>query len=222
MTDDYRDWDAAYLLGSLSPAGRREYEAHLEECPDCSASVAELAVLPGLLSRVSASDVEPDVEQARVPATILPRLVAATRRRRRARSLLTGFVAAAAAAAVAATLVIPHLIPADPGQRVAEVTLSQIVASPLHADIRLVEHEWGTSIDMNCRYAASANGYGGETAYGMYVTDAAGNATQLATWTAKPGYTVAPSGTTSLALADIRSVDVRALDSGEVLLEGTP
>ena len=125
-------------------------------------------------------------------------------------------------AAVAATLVVPQLIPENPGQEVAEVTLSQVVQSPLRADIRLVEHEWGTSIDMTCRYAASANGYGRETAYGMYVTDAAGNATQLSTWTAKPGSTVEPSGTTSLALADIRLVDVRALESGEVLLEGAP
>lgn len=221
MTDAYRDWDAAYLLGSLSPAERREYEAHLEECPDCSASVAELAGLPGLLSRVPAGDVEAEVEQAPVPPTIMPRLVVAVRRRRRVRRIVTGFAAAAAAAAVAVALVLPGIVPADRG-RVAEITLSKVVASPLHADIRLVEHEWGTSIDMSCRYAAGANDYGGEHAYGMYVTDASGNATQLATWTAKPGRTVEPSGTTSLALAEIRLVDVRSLDSGEVLLEGAP
>lgn len=222
MTDDYRDWDAAYLLGSLSPTERREYEEHLEGCPDCAASVAELAGLPGLLSRVSAHDVEPDVARTPMPATILPRLVAATRRRRRVRAVVTGFVVAAAAAAVAVALVIPQLGQGDEGQRVAEVTLGQVAASPLSADIRLVEHEWGTSIEMSCRYAAGVSDYGGETAYGMYVTDASGNTTQLATWTAKPGHTVEPSGTTSLALADIRSVDVRSLDSGEVLLAGAP
>lgn len=220
--DPYREWDAAYLLGSLSPSDRHEYEEHLEECPDCSASIAELAVLPGLLSRVPANDVDVAVEQAPVPATLLPRLVAAVRRRHRIRTMVTSFAAAAAVIAVALVLVIPHLIPANPEQRVAEVTLSQVVASPLHADIRLVEHQWGTSIDMKCSYAASPNGYGGESTYAMYVTDAAGNSTQLATWTAKPGRTVEPSATTSLALAEIRSVDVRALDSGQVLLSGAP
>ncbi len=33
----YADWDAAYVLGSLSPAERREFETHLEGCERCRA-----------------------------------------------------------------------------------------------------------------------------------------------------------------------------------------
>ncbi|WP_110589603.1 zf-HC2 domain-containing protein [Microbacterium suaedae] len=46
------EWDAAYVLGALSPADRARFEEHLEECGPCRASLTELAPLPGLLSRV--------------------------------------------------------------------------------------------------------------------------------------------------------------------------
>ena len=54
MTRDhaaYTQWDASYVLGALTPSDRSEYEAHLEECDRCRASLAELASMPGLLSR---------------------------------------------------------------------------------------------------------------------------------------------------------------------------
>ena len=56
----------------------------------------------------------------------------------------------------------------------------------------------------------------------MYVTDAAGKATQIATWTASPGQNTEPAGTTSLTSDQIASVDVRAVSTGTVLLRGSP
>lgn len=218
MTDDaYRDWDAAYLFGSLSPSERREFESHLAGCRDCSAAVAELAALPGLLSRVPAAEVD-QIEEP--PAELLPRLVTAARRHRlRIRALTGGLVVAAAAAAVVATLLVPRLLSFEAGEHSARLTLSQVVPSTLKAEVHLVGHDWGTSIDMNCQYA---DGYGTAAAYALYVTDTSGHQTQLATWTARPGRTVEPSGTTSLALDEIRSVDVRSVESGAILLAGSP
>ena len=37
--DPYAMWDAAYVLGSLSSAERREYEAHLVTCRQCRSLV---------------------------------------------------------------------------------------------------------------------------------------------------------------------------------------
>ena len=51
--DEYATWDAPYVLGALDQEQRLAYEAHLAGCADCSAAVAELSGLPGLLSRVS-------------------------------------------------------------------------------------------------------------------------------------------------------------------------
>lgn len=50
--DSYREWDAAYVLGSLSSAERHEYERHLGHCAECRRAVTEIASLPGLLGAV--------------------------------------------------------------------------------------------------------------------------------------------------------------------------
>ncbi|WP_432457252.1 anti-sigma factor family protein [Cellulomonas iranensis] len=50
--DPYREWDAAYVLGALAPAERRDFETHLAGCAQCRAAVGELAGVPGLLAMV--------------------------------------------------------------------------------------------------------------------------------------------------------------------------
>lgn len=54
----YADWDAAYVLGSLSSPERQEFERHLHGCQRCTDAVADLAGLPGLLGRVDPADVD--------------------------------------------------------------------------------------------------------------------------------------------------------------------
>ena len=50
--DEYTMWDAAYVLGSLSSAERREFEAHMTDCPLCGSAVGELSGMPALLSQL--------------------------------------------------------------------------------------------------------------------------------------------------------------------------
>ena len=52
-TDEFAFYDAPYVLGALSPTDRREFEDHLTVCAACAGAVAQLAGLPGLMSRVS-------------------------------------------------------------------------------------------------------------------------------------------------------------------------
>ena len=49
-TDAYRGWAAVYVLGSLNPHERRQFEKHIIECSNCAAAVSELAALQDLLS----------------------------------------------------------------------------------------------------------------------------------------------------------------------------
>ena len=93
--------DAAYVLGSLSPTDRLEFERHLPGCERCRRSVAELAGLPGLLGRVPREQVESPLPFEPPPATLLPALVAAVRREQRRKTVLVVLGAAAAVAAVA-------------------------------------------------------------------------------------------------------------------------
>src|SRR4030095_16130436 len=56
IPDKFAQWDAAYVLGALSPAERREFEEHMSSCAGCQAAVSELAALPGLLAQISPAD----------------------------------------------------------------------------------------------------------------------------------------------------------------------
>ncbi|SMC93125.1 anti-sigma factor family protein [Lentzea albidocapillata] len=78
--DPFREWDGAYVLGSLSAADRLAYEQHLAQCASCEREVCGLAGVTGLLSRVpEAWAVLGDGPE--VPTAVLPRLVRTVRRR---------------------------------------------------------------------------------------------------------------------------------------------
>lgn len=82
MTCPFREWDVAYVLGSLSRGDRQVYERHLAVCQPCEHEVGRLAGTAGLLSHVPAEwAVESLTTAPAVPATVLPRLVRTVRRR---------------------------------------------------------------------------------------------------------------------------------------------
>lgn len=54
--DDIHEWDAAYVLGSLSATDRALFESHLEGCDACTRSLADLAGLPGVLRMLPVED----------------------------------------------------------------------------------------------------------------------------------------------------------------------
>src|SRR5271154_7455994 len=75
---EYSTWDAAYVLGSLSPADRREFEGHLSVCPFCSQAVAELSGMPALLSKLDSDTVASINDQTAEPPmapNLLPSLM---------------------------------------------------------------------------------------------------------------------------------------------------
>jgi anti-sigma factor RsiW len=103
-TDPFREWDVAYVLGSLSPADRLSYEQHLAQCPSCEREVCQLAGMAGILAGVPKDwAVESLVPAPDVPATVLPRLARAARASRR-RVLVITAAAIVAAAVIGAVL----------------------------------------------------------------------------------------------------------------------
>lgn len=100
--DPFREWDGAYVLGSLSTADRLAYEQHLAQCASCEREVCGLAGVTGLLSRVpEAWAVQSLGTDPEVPAAVLPRLVRTVRRRHLVVAAATVLVAAVTGAVLA-------------------------------------------------------------------------------------------------------------------------
>jgi len=66
----HHDTVAAYLLGALAAADRREFEAHLADCPSCREDVGELRVVSDALLLAAAPTQPPDELRDRLMETV--------------------------------------------------------------------------------------------------------------------------------------------------------
>jgi len=224
-TDDFTSYDAAYVLGALSPADRRDFEIHLKGCPACAGSVSELAGLPGLMSRVSLDQLTEEAEP--LPETLLPSLARAVRQQRRRRLLTVGASASAAACLIAVGTVAvtgsdsptraPVTSATSPPSGSANLAFRAVVPSPVTASARLVDVAWGTRIDLTCAYRSSGLYPAKEIPYAMVVIDHSGIAEQVAAWKALPNRELTVMGASSRARRDIAAVEIRTL-SGRTIL----
>ncbi len=225
---EYATWDAAYVLGSLSPADRREFEAHLSGCPSCSQAVAELSGMPALLSKLDSDTVASinDGDHAiEAPPNLLPSLLSAVHQRRRRSRVMTWSASAAAAAVLAIGVFVGvagltgHSPTSAPPQAssVSALPMAQVGTKALASTVSLSSQHWGTFIDLQCVCLAPV--YAHHDRLAMVVVNRDGTHTQLATWIAEPGHTATPAGSISTPADQIASVQVVSADNGKVLLE---
>jgi hypothetical protein len=219
-------WDGAYVLGSLSPAERREFEAHLDGCLTCSRAVRDLAGLPGLLGRIG-PDVLDEPAPEPVPETLLPRLSRAVRRQQQRRTWFTAGIAAAAAVVVTTggVLVLDNsgsstpdaTAPSSSPTAVAPVSrpMTNVSTDPMIATVALTPVEWGTKLDLTCTYPRGATAYKGGS-YAMVVRTRDGQTERVATWNGLPGQSMKVSGSTAAWKKDIASVKVTRLDGSPI------
>jgi hypothetical protein len=210
----YELWDGSYVLGSLSPADRREFEAHLDGCEQCSRSLRDLAGLPGLLGRIGPEVFdEPAAEP--VPETLLPRLSRAVRREQQRRTWLIAGIAAAAAVAVTAGGALALDRPSSnavadgrppPVVQPSSQPMTQL-SRDMVASVALTPVPWGTRLDLTCSYPAGATTYEGGS-YALVVHTKDGRTERVATWNGLPGKSMRVSGATAAWKQDIRSVEV--------------
>ncbi|MFI2281499.1 anti-sigma factor family protein [Nocardia beijingensis] len=241
ITDDFSTWDAPYVLGSLTRDERLQYESHLSSCLACRAAVAELAGLPGMLALVdtdvASSMIEPPAQAAPPPPPPpMPELPppptrladAAERRRRRSGWASVGVALASAAAAVAIAVPIAvtvagnHNAPA-PGtseQAFAERQMTPVEPTPVSANFKLIPAGDQTRLVMTCSYPP-----GEPLPYSpnlvLYVTRVNGRQEQLGQWPAGPGTELTVDQTIDGKPDQVRSVEIRAANTGKVVLTGT-
>lgn len=225
--DFFLDYDAAYVMGALDPHDRRAYEEHLTTCARCSAAVSELAGMPGLLAQVPVQQMlAPRTTPEPVPDTLLPRLAAAIRFQQRRRRVWAGVVTAAAACLVTGiVLTAGPWSSSTPELEGTALPMTAVATVPVTATVHLDSVAWGTRVNLECTYkdesSLPADKWGARTYRLVVVPRGGGQAQQVAEWTALPGKTVTPAGSTSLTTAQIQ--DIRLLNSkGDTLLHVSP
>ena len=243
IPDKFAQWDAAYVLGALSPAERRDFEEHLASCRSCQGAVSELAALPGLLAQLSLADAaifaladdsapasaespalsaaETDVIEDGPPSTLLPKMIRKARTRRRLVVAAVAGIAAAVILVIGGVAAATGLLPLrnDP-QRVA---FSPVVPSAMVAVADVIPGQDGTEIKVECQYGEvnePTPGAGHET-YSIFVVDRSGNASEIKEWPATPNKLMRPSGTTPLRASEIADLEIRQTNTDEVLLRAS-
>jgi hypothetical protein len=193
------------VLGVIDPEERPALEAHLTTCERCSAELAELAVLPGLLHRL-----DPVAAAAGLPApspSFQDRVVAAGRvaRARHRRRLVVAL--GTAAAVIAAALLVPGLLGGGDSAPNPVAGRSIVVdrtdpQTSVHAKVTLARGDSGTQLTLvlggvrpgeRCRLVAR---------------NAAGRHETAASWVATYTGSASVTGTTSFPRRSITSLQV--------------
>jgi Putative zinc-finger len=220
-TDPFAEYDAAYVLGALSPEDRHAFEVHLKKCQACALAVQELAGIPGLLAR---ADIVADEASDDPPATLLARLLTAVQRQRRRNRLLTGVGwLVAAACAVTLTLILAlggSATPAGtpPGGPTAAPgnTMRPVGGSTLTGSVSFDGVTWGTKIELKCTFP---NGPAEYPTYKLVVVPKNTPEPQVVgTWKTVAGRTTTMNASSSIAAGEIDRFQVQT-PAGKTVLE---
>jgi hypothetical protein len=236
--DPFRDWDAAYVLGALSADDRRAFERHLAGCAACTSGVAELAGIPGMLSKIGVDAAvalvgAPAVEylhDARLEPDLVQKLSrAAVARQRRTRRVMIAGMALAAGLLLVVGIFSGSAIHSNSqlakGPSVSDtagtaIAMSQIGGNVMTAKLRVTSKPWGTRFDWSCDYGnAPASDYTPQ-AYDLVVTDASGHETTVATWSATGPKASGLSASSGVPMKNIRTVEIRVAGTGTPLVRG--
>jgi hypothetical protein len=230
MRCDHEHDDGAYVLGALSPAERAAYERHLATCSFCREAVADIAVLPGLLGRLSPDDFErllqPDQPPARPTRNLTPDLVSAaqqTRRRERKRIRVRVLSTAAAAACLALIIGVGMVflmgrdnapVPTPNSPTVAMTRINNDL--PVTAQINLDVGAGGTKINLVCFYYKKSSDLKPDT-FRLMAYGPGDEQEQVGSWTASPGNEFKMQGVTHFGAGSLSRL-VLMRDDGLTLL----
>jgi hypothetical protein len=227
-TDQFRDWDAAYVLGALDAEDRRAFERHLATCAACSAAVAEFAGLPGILSKLSAGDamgllLADDVatgvddhlrDGAHTPGLVQRLAVAASRRRRRIRWGMVG-----AAVAIVALITVGGVVYTAGQTPIATaVAMAPVHQGVIRASMSVTSKAWGTRFDWSCSYEGGTARYGSPVSYDLVVVQKSGARVVVATWTSVGPHAAGLSASSEIPYGSISGVEIRSSESTTALL----
>lgn len=212
--ESLREALGAYTVGALEPDERAEVETHLQHCEPCRDELASLAVLPGLLDRLT-PDEAGALQQPPPRVDPTPALAAMARERRRLRRSLWAWRVAAGVAAAA--LVVATLVPVgdrdpatafEPRPAVAE-------ASDTQGRVHVTAKPWGMRVTIDVRDLPPRGGYG------LWAVRNDGHRALAASWSASPDGAVRLTGSCYVSADDLARFELSTPDE-ELLLTFDP
>jgi hypothetical protein len=226
--DPFREWDAAYVLGSLGMDERRKFESHLAKCEECSASVSELVGLPGILNKISAEDAVEllssplgvDASELVRPENSLQLLAnAAIKRRAIVRRRYVGGLSIAAGLILVIGIGIGNsfldsTVTKAPAELATssgvKINMVELVPNVMTVNLHATKKRWGTSLEWTCAYAESRTDEQMPESYDLVITDSSGAKRVVATWLEIGEGAKGLGAATSIPFDSIRAIEVRA------------
>src|SRR4051794_8435264 len=202
----------AYVVGALDHTERAELEAHLAGCPMCRDELAELAPLPGLLSRLSVDEVlagPPTLDTREPDGTMLDRLLVAAARERRRASRTRWLAAAAAVVVLVGASTGAVVATRDSGTHWQQTAVA--AAGPVHLTVKLVDQANGTKLDMRMWGVAR------DERCSLVAVSRDGRTEDAGWWEASYTGTAHVTGTTSIPRRDLAQLKV-VTDAGKTLV----
>lgn len=237
--DEYREWDAAYVLGALSYEERKEYEVHLAQCPTCSSSLALLAGIPGILGKIDSqtaialldSNAVVSEDERWNDSIFIKKLAARAAQAQRTSRIRQALIAAAVLVICISTGVTAGvLVHAKNGQptlsspaataATAAWHLTNLQPQIMSAELRITSKKWGTHFDWDCTYSKNAASWPAATRYNLVITDASGRKTTIASWSPSGGIAKGLSATTALPVSQIKMLEVTVTGSSTPIIVG--
>ena len=213
------------VLGAIDPGERYAAEVHVAQCAHCESTLADLAVLPGLLHRIDVDDatrllspVPPDFTH-RVLAAHAEQVRAGRERRRRAAVLASVAAAVALFLAISIPVVLQRApagtsVAASPTHGAITVVNGTDAASAVAASVTLFPRASGTSLALTLTGVEP-----GETCQ-LVAVDATGRREVAATWVASYEGSATVTGSAAMSLSAITTLEV-VTTSGRLLARMT-
>ena len=227
VVDPFRDWDAAYVLGSLGLDDRRAYERHLLNCQSCTKSVGEIAGIPGILKKItpgvaqalfnnSSEEENFELHETNVVQSLARAAIA---RKQRVRQRFVAITSVAAALLMVVGIGIGAKVHSATTTNSApvigtQVAMTELIPNSMTVNLRVTAKKWGTQITWDCIYAQVQPDNASAEPYNLVITDKAGVSTVIATWKAIGKSAKGLIASTHVPLTEIKSIDIR--DAGSI------
>ena len=206
-----------YVVGALDPRERADVEAHLGHCPMCRDELAQLAPLPGLMSRLSVDEVlsdPPPFDPAVDGGAMLERLLAAASRDRKVATHRRWLAVAAAVAVLAggttAGVAVHRSMTATHWQQVSAAQ------GPVHMTVDMQPGATGTALHLWLRGVPS-----GERCRLVAIADD-GSRDFAGSWEATYSGTATIRGITSIDRAHLSRLAIETYDGDTLVSAAVP